>query len=121
MKTRVLRYEHGSRVPGWDEAVDLTKPPATVPDPEPAGIGDQPQAVGPARLEPPESGRAEVVVDRDAHPGELSQIVYGPTGGGEVEVEQTHRHALAEHHVFEADVVVAHHRPPVRVGQLITP
>ncbi len=29
----VRRYEHGSRVPGWDEAVDLTKPPATVPDP----------------------------------------------------------------------------------------
>jgi NADH:ubiquinone oxidoreductase subunit E len=29
----VKRYEHGSRVPGWDEAVDLTKAPATVPDP----------------------------------------------------------------------------------------
>jgi NADH:ubiquinone oxidoreductase subunit E len=30
---QVKRYQHGSRVPGWDEAVDLTKPPATVPDP----------------------------------------------------------------------------------------
>ena len=29
----VKRYEHGSRVPGWDEAVDLTKAPAVVPDP----------------------------------------------------------------------------------------
>ena len=29
----VPRFGHGSRVPGWDEAVDLTKPPATVPDP----------------------------------------------------------------------------------------
>jgi NADH:ubiquinone oxidoreductase subunit E len=29
----VKRYQHGSRVPGWDEAVDLSKPPATVPDP----------------------------------------------------------------------------------------
>jgi len=29
----VKRYQHGSRVPGWDEAVDLTKDPATVPDP----------------------------------------------------------------------------------------
>lgn len=29
----VRRYEHGSRVPGWDEAADLTKAPATVPDP----------------------------------------------------------------------------------------
>ncbi len=29
----IPRYEHGSRVPGWDESVDLTKDPATVPDP----------------------------------------------------------------------------------------
>ena len=30
---KVPRFGHGSRVPGWDEAVDLTKPPAVVPDP----------------------------------------------------------------------------------------
>jgi NADH-quinone oxidoreductase subunit E len=29
----VPRYRHGSRVPGWDDAVDLTKDPAGVPDP----------------------------------------------------------------------------------------
>jgi len=29
----VKRYQHGSRTPGWDQAVDLSKPPATVPDP----------------------------------------------------------------------------------------
>jgi NADH:ubiquinone oxidoreductase subunit E len=29
----VPRFSHGSRVPGWDDAVDLTKPPATIPDP----------------------------------------------------------------------------------------
>jgi NADH-quinone oxidoreductase subunit E len=29
----VKRYDHGSRVPGWDDSVDLSKPPATVPDP----------------------------------------------------------------------------------------
>jgi NADH:ubiquinone oxidoreductase subunit E len=29
----VIRFDHGSRVPGWDDAVDLTKDPATVPDP----------------------------------------------------------------------------------------
>jgi NADH-quinone oxidoreductase subunit E len=28
----VPRFGHGSRVPGWDEAADLSKPPATVPD-----------------------------------------------------------------------------------------
>jgi NADH:ubiquinone oxidoreductase subunit E len=30
---RVRRYSHTSRVPGWDEAVDLAKDPAVVPDP----------------------------------------------------------------------------------------
>ncbi len=29
----VPRFDHGSRVPGWDEAVDLTKPPAVGPRP----------------------------------------------------------------------------------------
>ena len=29
----VPRFAHGSRVPGWDDAVDLTKDPATIPDP----------------------------------------------------------------------------------------
>jgi len=33
MSTKVPRFGHGSRVPGWDDAVDLTKPPALIPDP----------------------------------------------------------------------------------------
>jgi NADH-quinone oxidoreductase subunit E len=31
--TRVPRFGHGSRVPAWDEAADLTKDPSQVPDP----------------------------------------------------------------------------------------
>ena len=31
--SRIKRYAHGSRVPGWDEAADLTKDPSVVPDP----------------------------------------------------------------------------------------
>lgn len=31
--SKVRRYGHGSRVPGWDEPVDLTKAPGVVPDP----------------------------------------------------------------------------------------
>jgi len=31
--SQIRRYAHGSRVPGWDEAVDLSKDPAVVPDP----------------------------------------------------------------------------------------
>jgi NADH-quinone oxidoreductase subunit E len=30
---RVPRYAHGSRVPGWDDAADLTKDPSELPDP----------------------------------------------------------------------------------------
>jgi NADH-quinone oxidoreductase subunit E len=30
---KVPRYAHGSRVPGWDDAADLTKDPAGLPDP----------------------------------------------------------------------------------------
>jgi NADH:ubiquinone oxidoreductase subunit E len=33
MSSRVARFAHGSRVPGWDQAADLEKDPATVPDP----------------------------------------------------------------------------------------
>jgi NADH-quinone oxidoreductase subunit E len=29
----VARFEHGSRIPGWDDAVDLSKDPAGIPDP----------------------------------------------------------------------------------------
>jgi NADH-quinone oxidoreductase subunit E len=40
--TAIRRFEHGSRVPGWDEAADLDKDPAGVPDPAlvevPAGL-----------------------------------------------------------------------------------
>jgi NADH-quinone oxidoreductase subunit E len=31
--TRVPRFGHGSRVPGWDDAADLEKDPSTIPDP----------------------------------------------------------------------------------------
>ena len=41
MTVRVPRFEHGSRVPGWDESVDLSKPPATVPDPATTPVPDQ--------------------------------------------------------------------------------
>jgi NADH-quinone oxidoreductase subunit E len=41
MTQHVPRFAHGSRVPGWDDAVDLTKPPATVPDPALVEVPDQ--------------------------------------------------------------------------------
>jgi NADH-quinone oxidoreductase subunit E len=38
--SQVRRYAHGSRVPGWDEAADLTKDPAVVPDPATTYVPD---------------------------------------------------------------------------------
>jgi NADH:ubiquinone oxidoreductase subunit E len=37
----VPRFGHGSRVPGWDEAVDLTKDPSVVPDPATTPVPDR--------------------------------------------------------------------------------
>ena len=45
MSMEVRRFEHGSRIPGWDEAVDLTKDPQEIPDPAttpvPADLRDE--------------------------------------------------------------------------------
>lgn len=38
--TKVPRFQHGSRVPGWDDAVDLEKDPAVVPDPATTPVPD---------------------------------------------------------------------------------
>ena len=38
--TAVKRFAHGSRIPGWDEAVDLSKDPARVPDPATTPVPD---------------------------------------------------------------------------------
>lgn len=35
------RFAHGSRVPGWDEAADLSKDPAVVPDPATTPVPDE--------------------------------------------------------------------------------
>ncbi len=38
---RVPRFTHGSRVPGWDEAVDLDKDPAVIPDATTTPVPDE--------------------------------------------------------------------------------
>ena len=40
--SQVRRFAHGSRVPGWDEAADLTKDPAVVPDPATTPVPGRP-------------------------------------------------------------------------------
>jgi NADH-quinone oxidoreductase subunit E len=39
--SRVPRFAHGSRVPGWDRAADLSKDPATIPDPATTPVPDE--------------------------------------------------------------------------------
>jgi NADH:ubiquinone oxidoreductase subunit E len=59
--TEVRRYAHGSRVPGWDEAVDLEKPPAEVPE---------------AALTPvPEALRAEIEELMSHYPDRRSAVI----------------------------------------------
>jgi NADH:ubiquinone oxidoreductase subunit E len=55
---RVPRFEHGSRVPGWDRAADLEKEPAGVPDP--------------ASVDVPESLRAEIEAHMANYPDRRS-------------------------------------------------
>jgi NADH-quinone oxidoreductase subunit E len=42
--TKVPRFAHGSRVPGWDEAADLSKDPAVIPDPATTPVPDHVRA-----------------------------------------------------------------------------
>lgn len=54
----VRRFEHGSRVPGWDAAVDLEKDPAEIPDP--------------ASTEVPDDLRAEIEAHMASYPDRRS-------------------------------------------------
>jgi NADH-quinone oxidoreductase subunit E len=48
--TKVPRFAHGSRVPGWDEAADLSKDPAVVPDPATTPVPAQVRAAIEAKM-----------------------------------------------------------------------
>ena len=47
--TRVPRFGHGSRVPGWDEAADLDKDPSQVPDPATTPVPEATRSRRPGR------------------------------------------------------------------------
>jgi NADH-quinone oxidoreductase subunit E len=57
----VPRFGHGSRVPGWDESVDLEKPPATIPDA--------------TTTEVPEELRATIVKAMSKYPDRRSAVI----------------------------------------------
>jgi NADH-quinone oxidoreductase subunit E len=48
--SKVRRFAYGSRVPGWDEAADLTKDPAVVPDPATTPVPDHIRAAIEAQM-----------------------------------------------------------------------
>jgi NADH-quinone oxidoreductase subunit E len=57
----VPRFAHGSRVPGWDESVDLTKDPAVIPDPATTAV--------------PEELRAQIVAAMAKYPDRRSATI----------------------------------------------
>jgi NADH:ubiquinone oxidoreductase subunit E len=57
----VRRYEHGSRVPGWDESADLSKDPSPVPDPATTPV--------------PEELRAEIEASMAKYPDRRSAAI----------------------------------------------
>jgi NADH:ubiquinone oxidoreductase subunit E len=61
MSPSVPRFAHGSRVPGWDEAVDLTKGPAVVPDPATTAVPEDLRlAIGSAMARYPDRHSAAI-------------------------------------------------------------
>jgi NADH-quinone oxidoreductase subunit E len=48
--SKVRRFAHGSRVPGWDDAVDLDKDPAVIPDPATTPVPDHIRAAIEAKM-----------------------------------------------------------------------
>jgi NADH-quinone oxidoreductase subunit E len=48
--TKVPRFAHGSRVPGWDDAADLGKDPADIPDPATTPVPDHVRAAIEAKM-----------------------------------------------------------------------
>ena len=58
---QVIRFPHGSRVPGWDDAVDLEKDPAPVPDP--------------ATIDVPAGLRAEIEAHMAKYPDRRSAVI----------------------------------------------
>src|SRR3954469_12729361 len=59
---KVTRFAHGSRVPGWDDAVDPAKDPAPVPDP--------------ATVEVPTDLRAEIEGHTAKYPDRRSAAIH---------------------------------------------
>ena len=59
--SKVRRFAHGSRVPGWDDAADLTKDPAVVPDPASTPV--------------PEAIRAEIEAEMAKYPDVRSAAI----------------------------------------------
>lgn len=59
--TEVARFAHGSRIPGWDDAVDPSKPAAPVPDPATTPV--------------PNELRAEIEAEMAKYPSSRSALI----------------------------------------------
>ena len=70
----VRRFSHGSRVPGWDDAVDLDKDAAAIPEPATTPVPEDLRAALSLGLAPGagrRAARARLVLARGHRPGRL--------------------------------------------------
>ena len=73
------------------------------------------------RRVPSKRGDVRRSVERNAHLGELRQVIDTSSRRCVVEVDEPNGYPIVEDDVLEADVVVAQHRPTPRVGQFAAP
>ena len=79
----VRRFSHGSRIPGWDRAVDLDKDPAAVPEPATTPVPDELRAQIEARmaLYPDRRSAAIPALAAAQYPGWLERLLTHPVQG----------------------------------------
>jgi hypothetical protein len=88
---------------------------------ESVGVCHQPQPNRSISHLETQSGRAQVIIDGDAHSRQGGEVKDRTAGSCEVEVEKADRLSLSEDHILQAHIVVTDHGPTAGIGQLVTP
>ena len=104
-----------------DDAVECSDELGPLLDRQAVGVGDQTKAGRPIGGEPAQTVRVDLILEGNAHAGELGEIVHRATWSAIVEVEQTDCDAVVEHDVLKPNIVVTHVHATLRVGHVNAP
>ena len=85
------------------------------------GIRHQPQSAWSIEQSESEATSAQVIVDRNAHPGTGGEVEDRPSWCSEVEVDQSDGNPVVEDDVLQTYVVVAEHGTACGVSQFVAP